>query len=1197
MTYLVAQTQIDLHTQAKRVDFSNASSTKPSKTGTVLPGACSVGETFVKTDAAAGANLYVCTAPNIWTVQGGTLPEYGVGSYGKVLANDEAGMQWESLGGDISGPPDELTVTKLQGRPVASSTPATGHVLMWDGTQWVPQTLGAGSIAGLAGSATSDTTNAANITSGVLQNARLSAVPNSSLANSSVTVSAGNGLSGGGAVALGGSTTLNSAVTINSQAGTTYTFVAGDGGKFVAFNNAAAVSVVLPQATGSFGAGWYVRVRNLGTGAVTITPVTSTIDGSASVVLQSGQGLLIASDGANYQTWRGYSWQASSGASHQFATGISAAGSVSYAQPAAADISGLAASATTDATNAANITSGVLANARLSAVPNSSLANSSVTVSAGNGLSGGGAVALGGSTTLNSAVTINSQAGTTYTFVAGDGGKFVTFSNASAVGVVLPQATGSFGSGWYVRVRNLGTGAVTITPATSTIDGSANVVLQTGQGLLIASDGTNYQTWRGYGWQSSSGASHQFATGISALGVVSYAQPAAADISGLASSATTDTTNAVNITSGVLPNARLSAVPNSSLANSSVTVSAGNGLSGGGAVALGGSTTLNSAVIINSQIGTTYTFVAGDGGKFVTFNNASAVGAQVPQATGSFGAGWYVHVRNLGAGAATITPTTSTIDGSASVVLQTGQGLLIVSDGTNYQTWRGYGWQSSSGASHQFATGISALGVVSYAQPAAADISGLAASATTDTTNASNIASGNLSAGRLPQFTGGDVTTSAPGSGTLTLATVNSSPGACGDGTHVCQVTTNGKGLVTGQSAVLITSAGSGVANMTTGSGAPPGSCTAPSANNISLYTDTSASELWACVAANTWNKLLATANSGNYVESGATGAAPSRPSAGNLKCYFSSASNTQLCLGSSASMDSGTVVTKASRDANKFVAYVDGNGVQQTVQPDWSDLTNKPAGFAPTAHAASHQNGGADEVATAAPAANAIPKADGSGKLASGWMPAPGASTLGGITAAKCSAGTHVDGYNTDGSPHCTADSGGGGSGVGRASLSATWGAIVDGACQEQTVTWTGIGASDTVNLGLPSALPAGLLVNARVTAASTVTIRICNLSGATVTPGLQSFAATLAVYNLSGTGTATFASAIPDGACGDATFSLNGLSAGDPVVPQWPANFGSGLFGSMIATAANTVDVRVCNLSGAPVTPTAIYGASVAK
>lgn len=54
----------------------------------------------------------------------------------------------------------------------------------------------------------------------------------------------------------------------------------------------------------------------------------------------------------------------------------------------------------------------------------------------------------------------------------------------------------------------------------------------------------------------------------------------------------------------------------------------------------------------------------------------------------------------------------------------------------------------------------------------------------------------------------GDVTASGSGSVAATLATVNSSPGSCGDSTHVCQVTTNGKGLVTAQSAVAISGGG-----------------------------------------------------------------------------------------------------------------------------------------------------------------------------------------------------------------------------------------------------------------------------------------------------------------------------------------------------------------------------------------------------
>lgn len=57
----------------------------------------------------------------------------------------------------------------------------------------------------------------------------------------------------------------------------------------------------------------------------------------------------------------------------------------------------------------------------------------------------------------------------------------------------------------------------------------------------------------------------------------------------------------------------------------------------------------------------------------------------------------------------------------------------------------------------------------------------------------------------------GDVTASGPGSVLATLATVNSSPGQCGDAAHVCQLTTNAKGLVTGQTAIAISAAGSNV--------------------------------------------------------------------------------------------------------------------------------------------------------------------------------------------------------------------------------------------------------------------------------------------------------------------------------------------------------------------------------------------------
>ncbi len=66
-----------------------------------------------------------------------------------------------------------------------------------------------------------------------------------------------------------------------------------------------------------------------------------------------------------------------------------------------------------------------------------------------------------------------------------------------------------------------------------------------------------------------------------------------------------------------------------------------------------------------------------------------------------------------------------------------------------------------------------------------------------------------------------------------------------------------------------------------------------------------------------------------------------------------------------------------------------------------WDIITNLPKGWdgsawremfsgaaAPAAHAGSHQNGGDDEVATATPGANAIPKAGAGGTLAIGWIP-----------------------------------------------------------------------------------------------------------------------------------------------------------------------------------------------------------------
>jgi hypothetical protein len=132
------------------------------------------------------------------------------------------------------------------------------------------------------------------------------------------------------------------------------------------------------------------------------------------------------------------------------------------------------------------------------------------------------------------------QTGTSYTVAATDRGKLVTFSNASAIAVTLPQATGSFAAGWFTDVANIGSTVVTITPTTSTINGAATITLNPGQSGRIVSDGTNYRFIDGGGIRGN---------------VVSVASAPTCDI-GAAASNRVSITGTTTITSlGGVPNA------------------------------------------------------------------------------------------------------------------------------------------------------------------------------------------------------------------------------------------------------------------------------------------------------------------------------------------------------------------------------------------------------------------------------------------------------------------------------------------------------------------------------------------------------------------------------------------------------------------------------------------------------------------
>ena len=67
---LNGQTLVNLGTQGRNIDFSNAAETRPTKVGTSLPSTCSAGDLFFKTSGTAGQNLFGCASPNNWALIG-----------------------------------------------------------------------------------------------------------------------------------------------------------------------------------------------------------------------------------------------------------------------------------------------------------------------------------------------------------------------------------------------------------------------------------------------------------------------------------------------------------------------------------------------------------------------------------------------------------------------------------------------------------------------------------------------------------------------------------------------------------------------------------------------------------------------------------------------------------------------------------------------------------------------------------------------------------------------------------------------------------------------------------------------------------------------------------------------------------------------------------------------------------------------
>lgn len=129
----------------------------------------------------------------------------------------------------------------------------------------------------------------------------------------------------------------------------------------------------------------------------------------------------------------------------------------------------------------------------------------SVSVAVAAALAGAGLRAI--TTTLNQDIPVTSFNVTPTTLLDGDRAKYMNWIGGLGT-LNLPNA-GTVGNGWYVQVRNSGSGDLTVTPPAGTIDGAATKTFAAGTSAVIVTDGTNFFTL-GFGSGSGSGGSFDF---------------------------------------------------------------------------------------------------------------------------------------------------------------------------------------------------------------------------------------------------------------------------------------------------------------------------------------------------------------------------------------------------------------------------------------------------------------------------------------------------------------------------------------------------------------------------------------------------------------------------------------------------------------------------------------------------------------
>lgn len=175
---------------------------------------------------------------------------------------------------------------------------------------------------------------------------------------------------------------------------------------------------------------------------------------------------------------------------------------------------------------------------------------------------------------------------------------------------------------------------------------------------------------------------------------------------------------------------------------------------------------------VNDQTGvTTYALVAHDNGILLILNDASPVAVSL---NSGLATPYFLFITNKGAGAVTLTPSSGLVNGAASLVMNQHETLMAVFDGTNWLTSDLLVLaQTFTAVTHEFLTAYdAATGAFSAAQPAIADVSGLAAALALLAPIASPTFTGTVTQPDATVLTAATTTTSATaGAGTALPAT------------------------------------------------------------------------------------------------------------------------------------------------------------------------------------------------------------------------------------------------------------------------------------------------------------------------------------------------------------------------------------------------------------------------------------------